>query len=81
VLCVPELIGGLVFGAGFAAVRKGRRLAGAISGAILSSLVPLAFAISDAAHYLQVKPSMEPPSPDWKREYISRMTLSFLQHG
>ena len=34
-LCIPELIGGLVFGAVFMAIGKGGRCSGLIAGAIL----------------------------------------------
>ncbi len=69
-LFIPELIGGLVFGAGFAAIGKGRRIAGAISAAILWSVVPLCWGCFDVMHYLHVKPSMDPPEPNWKQEYF-----------
>jgi hypothetical protein len=69
-LCIPELIGGMVFGAGFAAIGRGGRWTGAIAGATLWSLIPLAYAIPDFAHYLQVEPSMQPPQPNWKQEYF-----------
>jgi hypothetical protein len=54
ILAIPELVWGLVFGGAFAAIGKGRHLAGAISGSILWSVVPLLYAAADAAGYAQV---------------------------
>ncbi len=68
ILCIPELIGGVVFGAVFVAVGKGGRWTGLIAGAILWSVVPLGYGALDLMHYAQAKPSVQPPPPDWKRE-------------
>jgi hypothetical protein len=59
-----ELVWGLVFGGTFAAIVKGRHLAGAISGSILWSVVPLLCPAADAVGYARVTHKKNPHDED-----------------
>jgi hypothetical protein len=75
ILAIPELVWGLAFGFVFAAIGKGRHLAGAISGLVLWSVIPSLYAVVDAVGYAQVTSPVNPPEPGWKREFFENLIV------